>query len=164
VSVHRIVPSCDRVAVYFGERAEYATAIGTIKGLANGLVQIEIEGGPHFILNSAETKAIGKAILYAGCAADRAGELRSGVNAIRIAKTSTGEVRATYRGDTRALRRLRFRGQRGRDCMACRVRQHVEIYLGAHTAPGHWAEVCGACIDKLAQEPVGLRKVEGESR
>ncbi len=164
MSVRHIVPSCEKTADYDGEPAVWPTAIGKVTALASGLVRDDIDDGPVFILNDAETTEALKAFLHASTAADRAGKARSGYNTVRVDKTSQGEVRATYRRDTRAMRLMRFRGKLGRDCMVCRARQLESIWVARYTRPGCWAEVCQACVDRLSRAPEGLRDVGGGGR
>jgi len=161
MTVHKLERDVDRrsVVVHDGP-AQYQTPIGRVSALIDGriLLEIRIAGGGHgeMVLSIEDASNVRDAFGKAASVARRRAEYLSGFYVIRVAKTSTGEVRVGYRGHVRPMRLRRFRGRYGGHCEVCKEHQPVEIWTAVDLV-----DICAQCVDKLAAEPDGLRKVEG---
>lgn len=142
-----------------GEPHYHTTPLGTVGVLANGVILWEDSAsGKCQEISHEQAWEIVRCLMRVAWRCERHNEALRGYNRIRARKTDGGEFEVHYRDESRIMRQRKLR-TRGPGCMVCHERQHESIWLARDTKPGHWAEVCTACLERLSGEPVGLRVI-----
>lgn len=161
-----------RVVQSFGKTTQVTTAIGIIMGLADGVVGIYWPTSQRLQeLSLDQAREIEDALRAARHGIERWQEHASGYDRILVQRSAGGVVRVTYRGRTRPMRLSQLRGSKWRDgsihynrhCQACKTSGHERLWVPieeersvgrAQREPG--AEVCPACVDRLANAPTDI--------